>query len=178
MDWCRQATSHYLSQWWLRSLSPYGITRPQWVKSIAGINTLTRKQSTPKVLYLHTFIIHSVGISAVNTSGAYHDADYWVWLESVATMSLESLIARFMRPTWGPSGADKTQVGPMLAPWTLLSGIWLYVLLVTMTHDTSKTIWWMVTNIISLVCIHVCISQTFLWTICHVLVLKLCVIWI
>ena len=25
-------------------------------------------------------------------------------------------IARFMRPTWGPSGADRTQVGPMLAP--------------------------------------------------------------
>ena len=23
--------------------------------------------------------------------------------------------------TWGPSGADRTQVGPMLAPWTLLS---------------------------------------------------------
>ena len=26
-----------------------------------------------------------------------------------------------MGPTWGPSGADRTQVGPMLAPWTLLS---------------------------------------------------------
>ena len=23
----------------------------------------------------------------------------------------------------GPAGADRTQVGPMLAPWTLLSGI-------------------------------------------------------
>ena len=32
-----------------------------------------------------------------------------------------SLIARFMEPTWGPSGAGRTQVGPMLAPWTLLS---------------------------------------------------------
>ena len=30
--------------------------------------------------------------------------------------------ARFMEPRWGPSGADRTQVGPMLAPWTLLSG--------------------------------------------------------
>ena len=30
-------------------------------------------------------------------------------------------IARFMGPTWGPSGADRTQVGPMLGPWTLLS---------------------------------------------------------
>ena len=29
-----------------------------------------------------------------------------------------------MWPKWGPSGADRTQVGPMLAPLTLLSG-WL-----------------------------------------------------
>ena len=33
-----------------------------------------------------------------------------------------SLIARFMGLTWGPSGADRTQVGPMLAPWNLLFG--------------------------------------------------------
>ena len=32
MAWCRQATSHYLSQCWLRSISPNGVTRPQWVK--------------------------------------------------------------------------------------------------------------------------------------------------
>ena len=32
MAWCRQATSHYLSQCWISSLSPHGITRPQWVK--------------------------------------------------------------------------------------------------------------------------------------------------
>ena len=31
MAWCRQATSHYLSQCWPRSVSPYGIIRPQWV---------------------------------------------------------------------------------------------------------------------------------------------------
>ena len=34
-----------------------------------------------------------------------------------------SLIARFMGLTWGPSRADRTHVGPMLAPWTLLSGV-------------------------------------------------------
>ena len=32
------------------------------------------------------------------------------------------LIARFMGPTWGPSGAARTHVGPMMAPWTLLAG--------------------------------------------------------
>ena len=35
MAWCRQATSHYLSQCWPRSLSPYGVTRPQWVNALA-----------------------------------------------------------------------------------------------------------------------------------------------
>ena len=34
-----------------------------------------------------------------------------------------SLRERFVGPTWGPSGADRTQVGPMLVPWTLLSGL-------------------------------------------------------
>ena len=34
MAWCREATSHYLSQCWPRSMSPYGVTRPQWVNSL------------------------------------------------------------------------------------------------------------------------------------------------
>ena len=34
MAWCRQATIHYLSQCWPRSLSPYGVTRPQWVNTL------------------------------------------------------------------------------------------------------------------------------------------------
>ena len=38
MAWCRQATSHYLSPCWPRSLSPYGVTRPQWVKLHFGSN--------------------------------------------------------------------------------------------------------------------------------------------
>ena len=34
MAWCRQATSHYLSQCWPKSMPPNGITRPQWVKPL------------------------------------------------------------------------------------------------------------------------------------------------
>ena len=34
MAWYRQATSHYLSQCWPRSMSPNGVTRPQWVKMV------------------------------------------------------------------------------------------------------------------------------------------------
>ena len=33
MAWWCQATSHYLSQCWPSSLSPYDVTRPQWVKA-------------------------------------------------------------------------------------------------------------------------------------------------
>ena len=32
------------------------------------------------------------------------------------------LIARFLGPTWDPPGSCRPQMGPMLAPWTLLSG--------------------------------------------------------
>ena len=32
-------------------------------------------------------------------------------------------IAMFMGPTWGPPGSCRPQMCPMLAPWTLLSGI-------------------------------------------------------
>ena len=40
-----------------------------------------------------------------------------------------SQIATLMGPTWGPSGSCRPQVGPMMAPWTLLSG-----LLLCLTH--------------------------------------------
>ena len=35
-------------------------------------------------------------------------------------------IARFMGPTWGPHGPCRPQMGPMLAPWTLLSGMTIH----------------------------------------------------
>ena len=45
----------------------------------------------------------------------YNDGTY-------ATQHYWAQIARFIGLTWGISGADRTQVGPMLAQWTLLSG--------------------------------------------------------
>ena len=53
MAWCYQAPSHYLSQSWPRSLSPYGVTRPQWVNTMIAhalalciIRTLTNISKT------------------------------------------------------------------------------------------------------------------------------------
>ena len=34
MVWCHQATTHYLSQCWPWSMSPYGVTKPQYVKLV------------------------------------------------------------------------------------------------------------------------------------------------
>ena len=48
MAWCRQATSHYLSQCWPRSLPPYGVTRPQWVNVICEYESGNWKQHNSK----------------------------------------------------------------------------------------------------------------------------------
>ena len=37
-----------------------------------------------------------------------------------------SQIAKLMGPTWGPPGSYRPQMDPMLAPWTLLSGLCLF----------------------------------------------------
>ena len=70
--------------------------------SLKAFSSYTVPRETLKCLML------SIAISIV-----------WCWI-----FCRYSLIARFMGPTWGPSGADRTQVGPMLAPWTLLSRLW------------------------------------------------------
>ena len=41
-----------------------------------------------------------------------------IWHREFITLQ----IARFMGPTWSPPGSCLPQLGPMLAPWTLLSG--------------------------------------------------------
>ena len=41
---------------------------------------------------------------------------------SKMTVTYPGQIARFMGPTWGPTGSCRTLMGPMLAPWTLISG--------------------------------------------------------
>ena len=54
---------------------------------------------------------------------AKHNHQCWRQLRNGPQQRTQSTLkARFMGPTWGPSGADRTQVGQMMAPWTLLSG--------------------------------------------------------
>ena len=35
-----------------------------------------------------------------------------------------SQITKFIGPIWGPPGSCRPQIGPMLAPWTFLSGVY------------------------------------------------------
>ena len=62
----------------------------------------------------------------------YNNRDVNIFLN----LWLNALIANFMGPTWGPSGADRTQVGPMLAPWNLLGVSTKRLLLVAMFKFT------------------------------------------
>ena len=47
MGWCRQATSHYLSQCWPRFMSPYGVARPQWVNRLRAFTYYKRTGVLP-----------------------------------------------------------------------------------------------------------------------------------
>ena len=58
--------------------------------------------------------------------------------DSVIKSSCTTQIARFTWPTWGPPGADRSQVGPMLAPWTLLSGNFMHVDSLLGTYQKMK----------------------------------------
>ena len=75
--------------------------------------------------------LHFLPSSSTNWSGSFKGTST-SWVENARIWQVvysfqkpgytATLIARFMGPTWGPSRADRTQVGPMLAPLTLLSG--------------------------------------------------------
>ena len=64
MAWCHQATSHYLNQCWPRSMSSYGITRPQWVNVMREERLRPRKRDgSGKILFdvFHGFCIYVAG---------------------------------------------------------------------------------------------------------------------
>ena len=139
MAWCCQATCHYLNQCWPRSLTPYGITRPQWVNfdnaflsiwyqeylnqrneiliwwAETYTNQTIRQQTYSKVRYDYEITRRNIGgpLKNLTTSVSFHDS------------SEPPLIARSCRP----------QTGPMLAPWTLLSGVQVNFAVPSSSHN-------------------------------------------
>ena len=71
-----------------------------------------------------------------------------------------SQIAKFMGPTWGPPGSFRPQMGPMMAPWTLLSGLlniscrrWIiFSLLTCMQYRGPCVFSWSVSLLMSVYC--------------------------
>ena len=85
------------------------------------------------IVHTHVFLfsfkksrcfVHFESIGSLrNANNAHHHAYMCDGANKGTSTTIISLIAMFLGPAWGPSGADRTQVGPMLAPWTLLSGL-------------------------------------------------------
>ena len=53
MAWCRQATSHYLSQCWPSSMTLYGVTRPQWVNETQSALPNTYEGLVQQIMMIH-----------------------------------------------------------------------------------------------------------------------------
>ena len=61
----------------------------------------------------------------------------WTVLVWYSVRTFPTQIARFTWPTWGPPGSCRPQLGPMLAPWTLLSGHYLSEKLISVSLESS-----------------------------------------
>ena len=81
----------------------------------------TRK-ATWRLWWYYTIIVFTRG-NPLRQAGWCIWCLSWVKCLIYVLFGNPSQIARFMGPTWGPPGAERTQVDPMLAPWTLLSGM-------------------------------------------------------
>ena len=84
MAWCHQATSHYLSQCWPRSLSPYDVTRPQWVNGDPKLWPSTREHFRWRT-WLDYLILWLFGMIPVVL--LFLRLSYIIWT-SVATLNI------------------------------------------------------------------------------------------
>ena len=77
MAWCCQATSHYLSQCWPRSMLPNGFTRPQWV------NPLMCRPGSWFNIKMSSYQYRNTHCGGKITFGPYHlqkwDFLYYMW---------------------------------------------------------------------------------------------------
>ena len=93
-----------------------------------GVNPLRTRQNifilhffASKLLYFEYISLKFVPDGSTDTTGSA--TGFYLnqrWPHSVL-MKIITQIARFMRPTWGQPGANRTQLGHRLVPWILLS---------------------------------------------------------
>ena len=65
------------------------------------------------------------GILAVLCESDYRESNHVLMTSPITyrVAGIVSHIAGFMGPTWSPPGSCRPQIGPILAPWSLLSGL-------------------------------------------------------
>ena len=95
----------------------WGIHRDRWIPRTKG-------QLRGKCFHLMT----SSWWKQSRSGWGYHTIFFYVPFSYLfrfpdSKVHLITQISKFMGPTWGRHGADRTQAAPMLAPWTLLSGL-------------------------------------------------------
>ena len=99
MAWCRQATSHYLNQCWPRSLSPYGVTRPEWVNS-----TCLKSVYPSKLLQIHQQE-ELYTVKPVCNDHLYNKIYYLLFIQQCVLMKTEgtNLLLLTISAFWSPS---------------------------------------------------------------------------
>ena len=107
MAWCRQATSHYMSQCWPRSMSPYGVSIGHSVLKGDKLTLLYRVQK----LYLPAFCLQSPADISVHFIRLVGDARlriyflFWCAYINNTYLSLRCLVIRppnmiLLAPGW------------------------------------------------------------------------------
>ena len=85
-------------------------------------------------LEIHKVMIQWRTNSRENTNIGNHQCHDLRWTRTAQ-------IAKVMGPKWGPPGSCRPQMGPMLAPWTLLSGC-IYVVRNLLHPHKFTNQWW------------------------------------
>ena len=103
MAWYHQATSHYLSQCWPRSMSTNGVTRPQWVNSLSAKKSHKLQNLTMYVfLQYHSPFKGSIRISVISRrgpwKGAYGDTPFNLMIANLLIYSV--CIPKLPQPVW------------------------------------------------------------------------------
>ena len=134
LTWGRILSTCVKSIWRNDKMQIYVYVPPEKNLVSKGLIIYTQ-QSMPHAVNPNSFANSFTLIRSSTITDKYHNR-----------YEMYSLIARFMGPTWGPSGADRTQVGPVLAPWTLLTGLisppsrgWVLIKIIGWLSDDAVT---------------------------------------
>ena len=99
---------------WYNCDSLYGNEVEKIYSKDYGTVTQDSKYIVSRTGWQSQFVVNTRGVDP----GCGHNGD-----QHEIQQCNTSQIAKFMGPTWGPPGSCRPQVGPVLASWTLLSGI-------------------------------------------------------